>query len=183
MAKVTCQRSRKEKGRLGIEILMTCCPMTPLSCCPPLCPQAHAKTKSPVQEDRNKERSVLRVMHDFQITFTPGCSVLSKQWRSWVFWRQERAMTMDAPDRNYNYLLFVAIIWNMLSAENQFIFHLRHSFCRPCRGGLQHLLPLPSYVAISKYRLYKTYHKWKISRQLFTNPRRIIAHDPKLSSL
>lgn len=36
-------------------------------------------------------------------------------------------------------VLFVAIIWNLLSAENQFIFHLRHSFCRPldsaARGG------------------------------------------------
>jgi hypothetical protein len=85
MAKVTCQRSRKENDRLEIEILMTCCPMIPLSCCPPLRPQAHAKTKSPVQEDRNKEQAVLRVMHNFQITFTPGYSVLSKQWRGWVF--------------------------------------------------------------------------------------------------
>jgi hypothetical protein len=89
---------------------------------------------------------VLRVMHNFQITFTPGYSVLSKQWRGWVFWRQERTMTMDAPNRNYNYVLFVAIILNILSAENQFIFHLRHSFC-PLglhRAGRQRLVPHPS---------------------------------------
>jgi hypothetical protein len=186
MANVTCQRSRKEKDRLGIEILMTCCPMTPLRCCLPLRPQAHAETKSQVQEDRNKGTFSAEVhvqlpnyLHPWlQFYLNSGVAgfsdARSEQWQ----WTPLTEITIT----DWINVLFVVIIWNMLSAENRFLFYLRHSFCRrldsAARGGsiFCPILATPLYLNTG---YTKPTINEKLVRQLFTDPRRIIVHDPE----
>jgi hypothetical protein len=159
MTKITCQRSRKEKNRLEIESLMTCCPVTPRSCSSPLRPQAQAKTKSFIQEDRKRgnkqygESCTTSELHSpLAIHFYLNSRVVmfsdarGEQWK----WTPLTEITITY----WIKLLFAAIIWNLLRAENQFFCHLKYSFCRlldsAARGGsaIRPTLTTPLYLNI-----------------------------------